>query len=76
MKSRTVLIFALVAVFFSTGWMAASQVRPRGWDYKVVLSASGSVQELNQPGVDGWELVTAVPLEGSTQSWLYFKRQK
>jgi hypothetical protein len=76
MKLRTLLIVALVAVLFSTGWIAASQVRPRGWDYKVVLSTTGSAQELTLPGVDGWELVSVVPLENPTQAWLYFKRQR
>ena len=76
MKSRILLIAALVVVLFSTGWIAASQVRPRGWDYKVVLSNTGSFVELNQPGTDGWELVTVVPLPNSGQSWLYLKRQK
>ena len=76
MKSRILLIFALVVALFSTGWIAASQVRPRGWDYKVVLSNTGGGVELNQPGDNGWELVTVVPLANSTQSWLYFKRQK
>lgn len=76
MKSKVLLILTLVVVLLSTGWIAASQVRPRGWDYKIVLSNTGGGLELNQPGADGWELVAVVPIEHSFQSWLYFKRQK
>ena len=76
MKSRLFLILVLVVVFFSSGWVAGNRAAPAGWEYKTVLSYSGSDRDLNTAGADGWELVAVTRLENQTQIWLYFKRHK
>jgi hypothetical protein len=76
MTSKLFLILILVVVLFSSGWVAGNRVAASGWDYKTVLSDTGSDKELNVAGAEGWELVTIVRLENSSSVYLYFKRHK
>jgi hypothetical protein len=66
-KSKLVLGFIAVALFCLVGWSGKAQSSSRTiWEYKVLTSYGTndtpppSLDQFNQMGADGWELVTAV----------------
>jgi hypothetical protein len=75
MKSRAFLILTVLAAFFSSGWVVGSQGKPHTWEYKLV-STNQVNQQLNQAGIDGWELVAVDATDHSVLVDLYFKREK
>lgn len=74
---KNLLIIAL-AVLFLIGWTA--QTSRVSWEYKVVNSNKGSPpKDINELGIEGWELVAVrnITFSGNSMNAEYiFKRAK
>ena len=82
MKTKLLLLIAVVVLLFSGGWSGYGQKENSLWDYTVIhTSNAADIQlQLNSLGAAGWQLtsVTEVATGNPAQSFVtvYLKRAK
>ena len=64
LRSRIVLVVAIIATLFLVGWTSKAQRWSTDWEYKIdtvygfTELPPPNVQKFNELGDEGWELVT------------------